>query len=177
MCLHCLSDRLCRPCYCTNAVCTCFLFCLVSQCYCFLVLQEAHLRQSVSTAERPLPGHPQSQEGALQEALPLPALVAPALAAANPDQAYLRWKGVIHSMPINAPAAACGPDFSAARWFHDQMSYQQGSAPKFHSQGGCFRLRLLFKSFAFVYVGVWAVLCFGGSYSLWLCMQQLALQG
>lgn len=90
-------------------------------------LQEA-LRQILNTAERPLPGLPQSQAGALQEALPLPALVAPALAAANQDHAYLRWKAVIHSMPSNTAAAALGPDFPAARWFHDQMAFREGSA-------------------------------------------------
>lgn len=89
-------------------------------------LQEAS-RQVLGTAERPLPGHPQSQQGALREALPLPALVAPALAAANPDHAYLRWKAVIHSMP-STTAAAHGPDFRAAKWFHDQMSCRDGSA-------------------------------------------------
>ena len=98
------------------------------------VPQEAP-RQILSTAERPLPGRPQSQQGILQEALPLPALVAPALAAANEDHAYLRWKAVIHSMPANTAAAAQGPDFPAARWFHDQMSYRHGSAAAPYNQG------------------------------------------
>lgn len=97
------------------------------------VFQEAP-RQILSTAERPLPGQPQSQLGILQEALPLPALVAPALAAANQDHPYLRWKAVIHSMPSNTAAAAQGPDFPAARWFHDQMSYRDGSAAVPHKQ-------------------------------------------
>ena len=97
------------------------------------VLQEAP-RQILSTAERPLSRQPQSQQGALQEALPLPALVAPALAVANQDHAYLRWKAVIHSMPSKT-AAAQGPDFPAARWFHDQMSYKDGSADVPCNQG------------------------------------------
>lgn len=116
---------------------------------CSAAMQAAHPRQLDTTAERPLPGHPQSQQGALQEALPLPALVAPALAAANPDQAYLRWKAVIHSMSSNAPAAARGPDFPAARWFRDQMSYQQGSAPVSCSQGRGIHMLLLLKRFAY----------------------------
>lgn len=96
------------------------------------VLQEAP-RQTLITAERPLSRQPRSQQGALQEALPLPALVTPALAAANQDHAYLRWKAVIHSVPSSA--AAQGPDFPAARWFHDQMSYRDGSAGVPSNQG------------------------------------------
>ena len=92
----------------------------------FFAIQEV-LRQVVSTAERPLSGHAQSQGGTLQEALPLPALVAPALAAANQDQAYLRWKAVIHCLPGNNDAAAHAPDFTAARWLYNQMMYKDHS--------------------------------------------------
>lgn len=97
------------------------------------VLQEAP-RHILSTAERPLPWQPESRQGTLQEALLLPALVAPALAAANQDHAYLRWKAVIHSMPSTTAAATQGPDFPAARWFHNQMSYR-GSADVPCNQG------------------------------------------
>ena len=85
-------------------------------------------RQVFSTAERPLPAHSQSQGGTIQEALPLPALVAPALAAANHDQAYLHWKAVIHCMLGNNPAAEHAPDFTAARWFCNQMMYKDHSS-------------------------------------------------
>lgn len=105
-----------------------------------VLLQDAS-RRLLSTAERPLPGHPESQQGTLQEALPLPALVAPALAAANQDQAYLRWKAVIHSMLSTTAAAAHGPDFRAARWFHNQMSYRDGSAAVPSNQGRWIRRR------------------------------------
>lgn len=97
-----------------------------------------------------MPRQPQSQEGALQEALPLPALVAPALATAHPDQAYLRWKAVIHSMSSNNAAAARGPDFLAARWFTDQMSHREGSTPVSCQQGGYIKPLLRFMRFSFV---------------------------
>lgn len=80
------------------------------------------------TGQRPLHGYLQSRGGSLQEALPLPALVAPALAAANAEQTYLRWKAVIHYMPSSSSAAAQGPDFAAARWFKTQMAYKAGAA-------------------------------------------------
>ena len=53
----------------------------------------------------------------------MPALVVPALAAANEDEPYLRWKAVIHYMH-SSTAAAKGPDFAAARWMRSQMAYR-----------------------------------------------------
>ncbi|KAL0031492.1 hypothetical protein WJX77_003186 [Trebouxia sp. C0004] len=81
-----------------------------------------------NAAQRPLHGYLQSHGGSLQDALPLPALVAPALAAANAEQTYLRWKAVIHYMPSSSAAAAQGPDFAAAKWFRNQMAYKAGAA-------------------------------------------------
>jgi len=92
-------------------------------------------RQTSNAAQRPLHGHLQSRGGSLQEALPLPALVAPALAAANADQTYLRWKAVIHYMPSSSAAAAQGPDFAAAKWFRNQMAYKAGAAHVGNDQG------------------------------------------
>ena len=90
-------------------------------------------RQTVNAAQRPLQGHLQSHKGSLQEALPLPALVAPALAAT--DQTYLRWKAVIHYMPSSSAAAAQGPDFAAAKWLRQQMAYRGGTGFVGHQQG------------------------------------------
>lgn len=92
-------------------------------------------RQNGNAAQRPLQGHLQSCGGNLQEALPLPALVAPALAAANDEQTYLRWKAVIHYMPSSSAAAARGPDFAAAKWFRNQMAYRAGAAHVGNDQG------------------------------------------
>ncbi len=92
-------------------------------------------RQTGNAAQRPLYGHVQSRGGSLQEALPLPALVAPALAAANAEQTYLRWKAVIHYMPSSSAAAAQGPDFAAAKWFRNQMAYRAGAAHVGNDQG------------------------------------------
>ena len=92
-------------------------------------------RQTGNAAQRPLHGHLQSRGGSLQEALPLPALVAPALAAANAEQTYLRWKAVIHYMPSNSAAAAQGPDFAAAKWLRNQMAYKAGAAHVGNDQG------------------------------------------
>jgi len=92
-------------------------------------------RQTGNAAQRPLHGPLQSRGGSLQEALPLPALVAPALAAANAEQTYLRWKAVIHYMPSSSAAAAQGPDFAAAKWFRNQMAYKAGAAHVGSDQG------------------------------------------
>ena len=92
-------------------------------------------RQTGNAAQQPLHGHLQSRGGSLQEALPLPALVAPALAAANAEQTYLRWKAVIHYMPSSSAAAARGPDFAAAKWLQNQMAYRAGAAHVGNDQG------------------------------------------
>ena len=76
----------------------------------------------------------QSHIGPLQEALPLPALIAPALAAANQDEVYLRWKAVIHYLP-NRTAAEKGPDFAAARWLQKHMAYTSGTKPVVDASG------------------------------------------
>ena len=100
-------------------------------------------RQAISTADRPLPGPPSSKEGILQEALPLPALVSPALAAANEDQAYLRWKAVIHCLLGTAATAVHAPDYTAARWFCTQMMHRDGSRNHASSTGEPFCQPLL----------------------------------
>ena len=92
-------------------------------------------RQSGNAAQRPLRGYLHSRGGSLQEALPLPALVAPALAAANAEQTYLRWKAVIHYMPSSSAAAVQGPDFAAAKWFRNQMAHRAGAAHVGNDQG------------------------------------------
>lgn len=58
-----------------------------------------------------------------QSPVHLPSVLAPALAANNEGQAYLRWKAVIHYMPT-AEASAHSPDFAAAKWFRQQMSFK-----------------------------------------------------
>ena len=92
-------------------------------------------RHTINTAQRPLQGHLGSRGSSLQEALPLPALVAPALAAANQEQPYLRWKAVIHYTP--SAAATQGPDFAAAKWLRSQMAYRAGAAHVGNGQGVC----------------------------------------
>ena len=98
-------------------------------------VQQVAVRPTVSAAQRPLQGHLQSRNGSLQEALPLPALVAPALAAVNLGQPYLRWKAVLHYMPSTTAALAQGPDFAAAKWLQHQMAYKADTAYVGKSEG------------------------------------------
>ena len=107
----------------------------------FFSLQQCCLLQAVwretdNSAQQPLPvpGHLQSQQGTLQEALPLPSLVAPALAAANEEEPYLRWKAVIHYMQ-SSTAADRGPDYAAARWMRTQMAYQSRAGHSANASG------------------------------------------